>query len=49
LDRAEDATREAAAVTRLWPFFRADIFASQFRGEADRLLVVEGLRKAGLK
>jgi TolB-like protein/class 3 adenylate cyclase/cytochrome c-type biogenesis protein CcmH/NrfG len=48
-DRAEDAAREAAAVTRLWPFFRVDIFSSQFRGEADRLLAVEGLRKAGLK
>ena len=49
LDRAEDAAREAAAVTRVWPFFRVDTFASPFRGEADRLLVVEGLRKAGLK
>ena len=49
LERAEDAAREAAAVMRLWPFFRVDIFASQFRDEANRLLVVEGLRKAGLK
>jgi TolB-like protein/class 3 adenylate cyclase/Flp pilus assembly protein TadD len=47
--RAQDAAREATAVMHLWPFFRVEIFARQFRGETDRLLVVEGLRKAGLK
>ena len=49
LGRAEDAARAAAAVMRLWPFFQADVFARNFQGEANRALIVEGLRKAGLK
>ncbi|MEZ5832639.1 MAG: adenylate/guanylate cyclase domain-containing protein [Dongiaceae bacterium] len=49
LDRMEDASRAAAGTLRNWPFFRIDVFASQFKREADRALVAEGLRKAGLK
>jgi hypothetical protein len=34
---------------RVWPFFAVDGFAAQFEGDANRTLIAEGLRKAGLK
>ena len=48
LGRKEDATRAAAATLRAWPFFKVDTFVTQFRSEADRAFIAEGLRKAGL-
>ena len=47
-NRAEEASREAGKVLRLWPFFRVELFASQFRSSADRARITDGLRKAGL-
>ena len=49
LGRTEDATRAAAATLRAWPFFQVDAFVTQFRSEADRAFIADGLRKAGLK
>ncbi|WP_162917346.1 adenylate/guanylate cyclase domain-containing protein [Dongia deserti] len=49
LGRMEDADRAASATLRAWPFFHVDTFVSQFRREADRALIAEGLRKAGLR
>jgi TolB-like protein/class 3 adenylate cyclase/Flp pilus assembly protein TadD len=46
--RAEDASREAAQVLRLWPFFEVGLFARQFRNPADSALIADGLHKAGL-
>jgi predicted Zn-dependent protease len=48
LDRGTEAASAASEVRRLWPFFQVDTFAKQFEKEPDRVLVVEGLRKAGL-
>ena len=48
LGRKEDAARAAAATLRAWPFFKVDTFVTQFRSEADRAFIAEGLRKAGL-
>jgi len=48
LGRKDEANRAAADLKRVWPFFRADGFAAQFQGDANRTLVAEGLRKAGL-
>lgn len=45
----EDATRAAAEVRRLHPFFEVDSFGSAFRDSADRARLAEGLRKAGLE
>jgi len=49
LGRMQDAARAASATLRAWPFFHVDTFVSQFRREADRALIAEGLRKAGLR
>jgi TolB-like protein/class 3 adenylate cyclase/Tfp pilus assembly protein PilF len=49
LGRPEDATRAAAAVMNSWPFFSITNFKNQFQGPECQALVVEGLRKAGLK
>jgi adenylate cyclase len=48
LDHRTEAESAAADVRRLWPFFEVDTFAKQFENQPDRVLVVEGLRKAGL-
>jgi adenylate cyclase len=47
--RSEDATRAAASVRRLHPFFEADSFGDRFHNPADQAHVIDGLRKAGLK
>ncbi len=49
LGRKDEATQAADDLRRVWPFFEVDSFVRQFQGEADRALIVEGLRKAGLK
>lgn len=49
LGRMEDARQAASATLRAWPFFHVETFVSQYRREADRVLIAEGLRKAGLK
>jgi adenylate cyclase len=49
LERMEDARRAASATLRAWPFFHVETFVSQYRREADRALIAEGLRKAGLR
>ena len=49
LGRFEDATRAATAVMNAWPFFSVDRFKDQFEGAEYKALVVDGLRKAGLK
>jgi len=48
-NRAEEASRAAANVRRLHPFFEVDTFGNAFRKASDRLSIREGLRKAGLK
>lgn len=48
-DRADEATRAAANVRRLHPFFNVEDFGNAFRKETDRLSIRKGLRKAGLK
>ena len=47
--RAEDASRAVAATRRLWPYFEADAFLSQFQNQAHRAHIAEGLQKAGLE
>jgi adenylate cyclase len=47
--RSEDATRAAATVLRLHPFFELDWYGSMFRSPANRAAIIDGLRKAGLK
>jgi len=49
LDRKDEAAHAADDVRRVWPFFEVDTFAEQFEGDANRALIVDGLRKAGLK
>jgi TolB-like protein/Flp pilus assembly protein TadD len=49
LGRKEEAAQAAADVVRTWPFFRIDQFITNFQADADRALIAEGLRKAGLK
>jgi adenylate cyclase len=49
LGRKEEAAHAAADVLRTWPFFRVDQFITNFQDEADRALIAEGLRKAGLE
>ena len=49
LGRNEDAAREAAAVRRLDPFFKAESFGTGFRQAAHRKAIVAGLRDAGLE
>ncbi|HEV8391369.1 MAG TPA: hypothetical protein VGQ35_16070, partial [Dongiaceae bacterium] len=49
LGRMEDAASAARGTLHAWPFFRIDAFVAQFRREADRTAITEGLRKAGLK
>ena len=48
LGRKDEAARAVVDVRRVWPFFKVDDFVAQFQGEADRALIAEGLRKAGL-
>ena len=49
LDRKDEAARAADDLRRVWPFFELKKFVEQFEGEANRELIGEGLRKAGLK
>src|SRR5262249_16895248 len=49
LGRMDDAAGAAAATLRAWPFFQVETFISQFEREEDRVLIAEGLRKAGLR
>jgi adenylate cyclase len=49
LGRKEEAAHAAADVLRTWPFFRVDQFITNFQDEADRALIADGLRKAGLE
>jgi TolB-like protein/class 3 adenylate cyclase/Flp pilus assembly protein TadD len=49
LGRMQDAARAAASTLRAWPFFHIETFASQFKREADRAAIAEGLRTAGLR
>ncbi|MEA2783203.1 MAG: adenylate cyclase [Rhodospirillaceae bacterium] len=49
LGRKDQAAHAADDLRRVWPFFEVDSFVVQFQGDANRALVVEGLRKAGLK
>jgi adenylate cyclase len=46
--RTDDATRAAAAVRRLHPFFETDLYGDAFRDPADRERIRADLRKAGL-
>lgn len=45
----DDASRAAASVRRLNPFFEVASFGTRFRNPQDRDRIVEGLHKAGLK
>jgi adenylate cyclase len=47
--RSEEAARAAAKVLRLDPFFEVESYGTVFRNPADRAVIIEGLRKAGLK
>jgi hypothetical protein len=47
--RSADASRTAAVVRRLIPFFDIHEFGKDFRNLDDRARLAEGLRKAGLK
>ena len=48
LGRDEEARREAAEVLRISPNFADGILSLPFRNRADLMLIVDGLRKAGL-
>jgi class 3 adenylate cyclase/TolB-like protein/cytochrome c-type biogenesis protein CcmH/NrfG len=48
LGRKDEASRAAADLKRVWPFFTVEGLVVQFRGDADRALIAEGLHKAGL-
>jgi adenylate cyclase len=47
--RSKEAKREATTVLQLSPFFETESYGSAFRNPADRVALVAGLRKAGLK
>ncbi len=47
--RSDEAKQAATTVLRLSPFFETESYGTAFRNPADRLALVEGLRKAGLK
>lgn len=49
LGRMQEAAGAAAATLRAWPFFHVDTFVSQFKRDADRAFIADGLRKAGLR
>ncbi len=49
LGRRDEAAHAAEDLRRVWPFFETDTFVQQFQSEANRALIVDGLRKAGLK
>jgi adenylate cyclase len=49
LGRAAEAQHAAAEVKRLWPFFKISAFAAKWRDERSRMLIADGLGKAGLK
>jgi adenylate cyclase len=49
LGRLEEAARAADTVRRLDPFFQIDTYGTAFRNPTHRDIIVEGLRKAGLK
>ena len=48
LGRSREASREADAVRRLYPFFQADEYGGQFRDPEHAAHVIDGFRKAGL-
>ena len=48
LGRAGEASREANAVRRLYPFFEVDQYGRQFRDPQHASHIIDGLRKAGL-
>ena len=49
LNRLEDASREAATVLRLYPFFEVDSFGSLLANPTHRAHIAAGLDKAGLQ
>ncbi len=49
MGRMEDASREAALIARLDPFFDLKSYGTAFKNPADRNAILKGLRKAGLK
>jgi len=49
LNREEDAKRERAIVSRLWPFLDAWTFAAQLGTEEAKKHMLEGLKKAGFR
>ncbi|TAJ36372.1 MAG: adenylate/guanylate cyclase domain-containing protein [Reyranella sp.] len=49
LDRPDDTARAVATVRKIDPFFDADRFGTRLRDAGQRQLVIEGLRKAGLR
>jgi hypothetical protein len=49
LNRQQDAERERAIVTRLWPFLNARTFAAQLGTEEARDHMLEGMKKAGFR
>jgi predicted Zn-dependent protease len=46
--KSEDATRAAASVHKLDPFFNSDSFGSLFRNPEHRAKIASALRNAGL-
>jgi len=49
LGRNKEATQAVDDVRRTWPYFSVKQFTDTYEDEADRALVAEGLRKAGLR
>ena len=49
LDRRSEAASAVNQLMRTWPFFESVTFSEQFQGAANRTLIVDGLRKAGLR
>src|SRR5271166_2479778 len=49
LGRRNEAAQAADDLKRVWPFFEIKRFVEQFQGDDYRALLVEGLRKAGLR
>ena len=49
LGRQQDAERERAIATRLWPLLDARTFADQFGTDEARDHMLDGLKKAGFR